>query len=90
MHSIYSISPKEYQPTLTNWIDFVYPEDRQMVGEKRAQAIEQGTLYQNEFRVVTADGSIRYINSRAVVLFDKGNKVADMILYGIVLCCLRL
>ena len=79
LHKIYGTSPKEFQPTITNWIDFVYPEDRLLVEEKRAQAIEQGTPYENEFRIVKADGSIRHINSRAIILHDKEQKLKDMI-----------
>ena len=79
MHAVYGTSPTELQPTLANWIDFVYPEDRQTVEEKRAQAIEQGTPYENEFRIITADGSIRYISSRAIVLFDDDQKFREMI-----------
>ena len=79
MHAVYGTSPTELQPTLANWIDFVYPEDRQTVEEKRAQAIEQGTPYENEFRIITAEGSIRHISSRAIVLFDDDQKFRDMI-----------
>ena len=79
LHKIYGTSPKEFQPTITNWIDFVYPEDRLLVEEKRAQAIEQGTPYENEFRIVKADGSMRHISSRAIVLHDKEQKLKDMI-----------
>ena len=79
LHKIYGTSPGEFQPTITNWIDFVYPEDRLLVEEKRAQAIEEGTPYENEFRIVKADGSMRYISSRAIVLHDKEQKIKDMI-----------
>jgi PAS domain S-box-containing protein len=79
MHAIYGTSPKEFTPTVTEWLNFIYPEDREMAKEKITQATEQGTPYKHEYRIITADGSLRYIASHAIVLLNKEHKFTDMI-----------
>ena len=79
MHELYGTSPVIFNPTVPDWLTFVYPDDRQMVEEKRAQAIEKNLPYESEFRIVRADGSLRHISSHAIVQYDKEHKFTDMI-----------
>ncbi len=46
------------------WLDAVYPEDRDQVREALARQASVGS-YDVEFRIVRADGSIRWIRDRA-------------------------
>ncbi len=79
MHDIYGTSLDNFNPTLSNWLNLIHPEDRQAEQEKRSQAIMQGGYYENEYRIIRMDGSVRYVNSNAVVLMDEQRNFKDMI-----------
>jgi PAS domain S-box-containing protein len=79
MHELYGTSPVLFNPTVTDWINFVHPDDRQRMKEARMNVIEQGGPYENEFRIVTEDGTLRHISSHGVVLFDEKNNYTGMI-----------
>lgn len=50
--------------------DQVHPEDREWVEQVRRQAIQQGTEYHCEYRVVGPDGQIRWVTSRGELQWD--------------------
>ena len=79
MYEIYGTTPEKFNPTSANWLDFIHPEDRQAEVEKRELAITQAGSYESEYRVIRADGSLRYLNSYAVVLVDEKRNFKDMI-----------
>ncbi|MDK1030050.1 MAG: PAS domain-containing protein, partial [Anaerolineae bacterium] len=79
MHHIYGTSPDKFTPTISEWKKFVYPEDQQILEDKVAQAIEHKLPYEHEYRIVTADGSLRHISSHAIVLYNEQNKFTEMI-----------
>jgi len=79
MYEIYGTSPEKFNPTFASWLDFIHPEDRQAEAEKRTLAIAQAGSYESEYRIIRADGSLRYLNSHAVVLIDEKRNFKDMI-----------
>src|SRR5258706_1921403 len=79
MHDIYGTSLDNFNPTLSNWLNLIHPEDRQAEQEKRSQAIMQGGYYENEYRIIRVHGSVRYVNSNAVVLMDEQRNFKDII-----------
>ncbi|MDH3346756.1 MAG: PAS domain S-box protein, partial [Desulfobulbaceae bacterium] len=55
---------------------------KRMIGELR-KAIKGEGLFSSDFRVITSDGSIRYLSSQGTVIFDKANhplKISGVIL----------
>jgi PAS domain S-box-containing protein len=44
---------------------FIHPEDRAAVRARREQAFQSGEAYEDEFRVVRADGEVRWLYVRA-------------------------
>ena len=79
MHNIYGTSSEEFKPTYAKWLEFVYPNDREMVKEKIERALEESVPYAIEYRIIRTDGSLRQIVSRAVALFDQENNRTKMI-----------
>jgi PAS domain S-box-containing protein len=79
MHEIYGTAPDHFNPTLSEWLNFIHPDDQQAEAEKRRLAITQAGPYESAYRVMRADGSIRYINSHAVVLVDEARNFKNMI-----------
>ncbi len=45
-----------------SWLESVYPDDRERVARAYRERFEQG--FQEEYRVVTADGSLRWVRTR--------------------------
>ncbi len=54
----------------------IHPDDRQRTAELWGEAIATGTTYQNEQRILGADGSYRWHLSRATAERDEHGKVA--------------
>jgi PAS domain S-box-containing protein len=52
-----------------SWLDAVHPDDREHVAAER-QAIADGRSFNEEFRIVRPDGSVRSIRARAVPIYD--------------------
>lgn len=61
-----------------NWLDKYIPEaDQPLVRERIAQAIESKTIFELEHRVIQADGSLAWIYSRAVPVFDNQQQITE-------------
>jgi PAS domain S-box-containing protein len=58
------------------WRSIVHPDDLDRVAREYLTAIRRGTTYQQEYRMVRADGGVRWINDTAVVLRDADGKPA--------------
>lgn len=56
------------------WLDYVHPEDREGVGTNLAQRQAEGN-YDEEYRVVRPDGTIRWIHDRAFPITDDDGNV---------------
>ena len=54
------------------WLDAVHPEDRARVRERWSATVEEGGVYDCEYRLCTAEGGYRWIEARAVPLPDDG------------------
>jgi PAS domain S-box-containing protein len=55
---------------LKDWIQFVHPDDRARVTSLVRRAIESGEPYDDEIRILSADGVFRWFHSRGVPLRD--------------------
>lgn len=65
------------EPT-TSWLDaYVPPEDQARVTEAVEHAKETGKVFELEHRVLRADGSVGWISSRAVPLFDDRGEIVE-------------
>ncbi len=75
-----SMSPKSRQilgldgsdgiVTLGDFLSVVSPDDRRTVSEAVSGAVEDGSPYECEFRVVRPDQSVRWVLSKGNVLYD--------------------
>ena len=57
------------------YFDAICPEDRATVKAAIARAIEQGTPYEAEFRVLRPDGTIRWVLGKGTVVQQSGQPV---------------
>ncbi|WP_088894914.1 PAS domain S-box protein [Leptolyngbya ohadii] len=56
------------------WSNHVYPDDLDWVNQKLSDALNTQTDYAAEYRVIHADGSIRWMMARAKGMYDKAGQ----------------
>jgi PAS domain S-box-containing protein len=61
------------------WIHAVHPEDQPRAMHAWTQAIERSDTYEANYRLRCADGSYRWVNSRAVPLLNPDRTVSEWI-----------
>jgi PAS domain S-box-containing protein len=59
---------------LRRWTEFIYAKDHDRVTNAFRVASEAGTPFNEEFRVVDADGSIRWFSSRGMPVIGNGRR----------------
>ncbi len=64
--------------TYAEMVAVVHPDDRDMRATAYMRSVEQGSVYDVEFRVFCPDGSIRWVNKRAQVLRDHDGSAIRM------------
>ena len=73
-YRIFNVSPDTYNPAIDSLIQLVHPADQQAMLEhldKFSNGINSGEL---QFRILFPDGSVRYVNGRGDIKFDKEGK----------------
>jgi PAS domain S-box-containing protein len=67
---IFGLIPAEFDGKLESLSSLVHPDDLPRINEAYAAALEGGTPYQAEHRIVRPDGSLRWVLMAAVVQGD--------------------
>ncbi|NOT06555.1 MAG: PAS domain S-box protein [Anaerolineales bacterium] len=70
MYVIHGIEPAEFDNSLGTWMQMIYSEDLAYVQEQFQAALQNTGRFYVEHRIVHPDGSLRYISSNAIVLYD--------------------
>ncbi|HYY75048.1 MAG TPA: PAS domain S-box protein [Gaiellaceae bacterium] len=68
-----------FDGTFDSFLAVVAPEDRERVSAAISASMEEGSVYDVEFRLRTVDGSVRWNASRGRVLFDERGLPTRMI-----------
>lgn len=75
-YKIFGLSPREIEPTMELYLDFVYPEDRASLKNALFTAIQEKKRFIMDYRIVRKDGAIRYMHSEGHITYnDKGEPV---------------
>ncbi len=83
VYRIYGYRPGELLPAVDQLISAAHPGDREMVRKTMEEALHQNKLFNIDFRIVLADGSVRYVNSVADK-FRRDPEGNPIKLYGII------
>ncbi|MGB3294152.1 MAG: EAL domain-containing protein [Phormidesmis sp.] len=75
---IFGLNPTDGEPSLTDFMDYIYLDDQPLLTDVITRAITEGIPYEIDLRIVTADGSIRHIESRGEALTDKPGQVVKV------------
>jgi diguanylate cyclase (GGDEF)-like protein/PAS domain S-box-containing protein len=65
---LFGITPDEWKASPDSWLRTVHPEDRERAWSAFMEANESGEPYHAEYRVVAADGDVRWVVDRTVIL----------------------
>ncbi|MBE9189154.1 diguanylate cyclase [Gloeocapsopsis crepidinum LEGE 06123] len=72
---IFGFPPGTHQATFQDFINIIHPEDRAIVEQDIARAVEGGVNYNVEFRIFWSDGSLRWVGSQGQVYYDNGQAI---------------
>ena len=78
MEELHGRQPGSFCGTLASAFADVYPDDRAMLEKAVAQALEKGGEYQIEYRIVTRDDRLRWIEGKGQVQMSAAGKVEFM------------
>lgn len=81
-HKIFGVSAEAYDNKLETVFACFHPEDRLRVKEELTGSLERDEVYRTDFRVLWADGEVRYIETYGSILRDH-----DGLAYRVIGCC---
>jgi PAS domain S-box-containing protein len=79
LESLYGLAPASFAGTFEAFQALVHPEDRTLVGEAIARAVELRAGYDVEFRIARPDGGVEWIAGKGQVLCDARGHAERMI-----------
>lgn len=79
---IFGLDPTGPQPTYTQLIEMMHPDDRDSFEQLVYRALTDGTSYEIVFRIKRPNGQLRHIETRGEAIFNSAGQVIQ--LFGIV------
>lgn len=78
MFRIFGLDARRPEPGYADYLQQLYPEDRNLWERTFRQAIADGRAYELDFRILRPDSSIRYLNGRGKCVFNEGGEVVQL------------
>jgi PAS domain S-box-containing protein len=78
LEPLHGLAPGTFAGTFEAFDELIHPEDRELLRQAVARAIEERTDYDIEFRIVWPDGSVRWIGGKGRAFHDKTGKAVRM------------
>ena len=76
---LYGFDENDLVVSYGEMLDKIHPEDRERIIRDDARAFESGTLPEIEFRIVSDNGGIRWVEGRGEVISDDTGKVVRIV-----------
>ncbi len=76
--SIFGLAPGSFPQTFEAYQQYIFPEDSAMLKRKIEQALQSGSRYHVEHRIIRADGEVRWVSGTGRVDYDESGKVLGM------------
>ncbi|MBU7585169.1 MAG: PAS domain-containing protein [Nostoc sp. TH1S01] len=75
---LFGLEPDSFDGKYETFLNYIHPQDRDLVKASVMQAVETGAEYDVEFRIVLADNSIRWLVSKGVVFRNTTGEAVRM------------
>jgi len=75
LERLHGLPPGTFDGTYASYEREIHPEDRERVLLAARRAIEQGTPYDVEYRMVAPDGTVRWVEGKGRVEYEDGRAV---------------
>lgn len=76
VYEMFGLNPQTFHPTFESFRNLVHPEDRVNLDIAQKRVLENGQLFESEYRLIRPDGNIGYFQERGELIVDeKGNPV---------------
>lgn len=70
LYHLFGVSKQDFSCAHDVWINGLHPDDKERVEEDVQLALQSEKDYNSEFRIIWQDGSVHYLNGRAIVQRD--------------------
>lgn len=77
--AIYGVTPQAFNHELEDWRSRVHPEDLPTAEQGIAEALEAGSIFNVNFRIIRDDGAVRYLTGSARILRDDEGQPQSML-----------
>lgn len=71
IYRIFGLEPQQFEATYEAFLEFIHPEDREVVTKAVEAAIEKDIQYKIRHRTLRADGSVRIVDEIGEITRDK-------------------
>jgi PAS domain S-box-containing protein len=79
LYEIFGEDPETFTPDYDTLASRSHPEDREAVQKEAAAAIERGSTFETEYRVIRSDGDVITLHSQGKPILDGSGKVVRMV-----------
>lgn len=77
--AVYGLEPHSCEPSYQAWRNIIHPEDRELAEQAVQHAAQTGSELKSEWRVVAANGAVRWVMSRGRPIFDEQGQVQRIV-----------
>ena len=77
-YRIFGLEPQEIEESYEKFIEYIHPDDRELVQESIRKAVEENVPYNIDHRIALADGRERFVNEEGRVLFNESGQAVRM------------
>jgi PAS domain S-box-containing protein len=75
---IFGLDPTQTEPTYTQLIEMIHPDDRTSFEQAVYRSLADGTSYEIVFRIKRPNGQVRYIETRGEAIFSGSGQVIQL------------
>ncbi|HEY3422409.1 MAG TPA: PAS domain S-box protein, partial [Methanocellaceae archaeon] len=80
LYHVLGVEPGEKTPSIEEYLRIVHPDDRKTVDDAIKGALSGGRIFSIDHRVVSRDGSVRYVHSAGEAMLDSSGNATHV--YG--------
>jgi PAS domain S-box-containing protein len=76
-YTLFALDPRA-TPSFDTWLGVLHPDDRQPAMERINRSVREGTLLENEYRIIRPDGRQRWIRAWGRTFYDENVQPLSM------------